>query len=173
MDSQRTVLNRRIQQSIPRLERLEALDGTARWKCVREALERGLAALEGSRDPKEGWVLCHGDLYPRHVLTDAWGQVTGVIDWEDLCWGDPAADLCVAYTYFSASDRPAFWEAYGEPEDRFLSRARAFAATYLTAFGAQTLDLPQDKTAEWLGERTDWPLRLPAYRRTGDAKETI
>jgi aminoglycoside phosphotransferase (APT) family kinase protein len=38
-------------------------------------------------------VLCHDDLGIEHVLVDADGAVTGVIDWSDAAVADPAGDL--------------------------------------------------------------------------------
>jgi aminoglycoside 2''-phosphotransferase len=41
-------------------------------------------------------VLLHGDLWPSHVLWDSKARrPTGVIDWEDGRFGDPAFDLCM------------------------------------------------------------------------------
>ncbi len=52
-------------------------------------------------------VICHGDLHVRHVLVGPPDrpspQVTGIIDWGDLCLADPAVDLSIA---FGASAAP-------------------------------------------------------------------
>ena len=42
-------------------------------------------------------VLLHGDLSPEHVLADADGTVTGVIDFGDIAVGDPAWDFVYLY----------------------------------------------------------------------------
>ncbi|WP_432849039.1 phosphotransferase [Amycolatopsis sp. CA-161197] len=61
-------------------------------------------------------AVVHADLGPEHVLVDK-GQVSGVIDWSDLCVDDRARDL--AWALFGAS--PAFAlgvaEAYGVTEE--------------------------------------------------------
>jgi aminoglycoside phosphotransferase (APT) family kinase protein len=46
-------------------------------------------------DMPEGDRLCHGDFHPINVL----GQNSRpmVIDWPDVCCGDPAADVCRSY----------------------------------------------------------------------------
>jgi hypothetical protein len=44
--------------------------------------------LPGGAEP----VICHGDLHVRHVLVDSAGAASGVIDWGDLCLGDPVID---------------------------------------------------------------------------------
>ncbi|WP_260477795.1 phosphotransferase [Nonomuraea sp. WAC 01424] len=65
-----------------------------------------------------GWtgpaLWLHGDLHPAKVLT-ADGTICGVIDFGDLCTGDPACDLAAAWTLlpdgaidrFHAACRPA------------------------------------------------------------------
>lgn len=42
-------------------------------------------------------VLLHGDLSPEHVLADADGTVTGIIDFGDVAVGDPAWDFVYLY----------------------------------------------------------------------------
>lgn len=38
-------------------------------------------------------ALCHGDLWAEHILFNAEGEeLTGIIDWESACLGDPAGD---------------------------------------------------------------------------------
>ncbi|MEY2227648.1 MULTISPECIES: aminoglycoside phosphotransferase family protein [Streptomyces] len=70
----------------------------------------------------------HGDLHPANVLT-AGGTLCGVIDFGDLCAGDPACDLAAPWTLlpdgavdrFHASYRPAV-------DDATRRRARGWAA---------------------------------------------
>ncbi|HET9894079.1 MAG TPA: phosphotransferase [Streptosporangiaceae bacterium] len=69
-------------------------------------------------------ALCHGDLHFRHMLVDESGAVTGVIDWGDLCLGDPAIDLSVAYLAFDARARDELLAAYSRP----VGQARELAA---------------------------------------------
>lgn len=81
-------------------------------------------------------VICHGDLHARHILVGqgdapaaASPQVTGIIDWGDLCLADPAVDLSIAFGAFSGPSRQAFFDAYGPIDaDREL-RARALAVS--------------------------------------------
>jgi aminoglycoside phosphotransferase (APT) family kinase protein len=105
----------------------------------------GQAGLEGPLDaaaalldraaqlpaPAAPGVICHGDLHVRHVLlssaADVSWRVSGVIDWGDLCQGDPAVDLSIAFAAFSGAARSEFFAAYGAIDaDREL-RARALA----------------------------------------------
>jgi aminoglycoside 2''-phosphotransferase len=47
-------------------------------------------------------VLCHRDLSSEHILHII-GNLTGVIDWGDACFGDPAFDLTGLYSNFGRS----------------------------------------------------------------------
>jgi len=55
------------------------------------------------------------------------GVPTGVIDWDDLCRGDPAIDLMLVWSYLPPTARPAFLAAYGPVRDDQLVRARVLA----------------------------------------------
>lgn len=52
----------------------------------------------------------HGDLHPLNVLADLEPApaLRAVIDWGDLCCGDPATDLAVGWLGFGAEGRAAF-----------------------------------------------------------------
>lgn len=56
-------------------------------------------------------VWLHGDLHPANVLT-ADGTFCGVIDFGDLCAGDPACDLAAAWTLLPDSALDHFHTAY-------------------------------------------------------------
>jgi len=87
-------------------------------------------------------VLSHGDLHSRHILVehslvdgstvehdivDSGGQVSGIIDWGDLCMAVPAVDLAVAYSAFTGEARTALLQAYGPVDAETELRARTFA----------------------------------------------
>jgi aminoglycoside phosphotransferase (APT) family kinase protein len=72
-------------------------------------------------------VLVHGDLHIRHLLVDDAGGATGVIDWGDVCLGDPAMDLSLGYAAFTGPARAAFLSAYGGVDAGRELRARALA----------------------------------------------
>jgi len=71
----------------------------------------------------------HGDLHPANVLTTPDGALGGVIDFGDLCAGDPALDLAAGWILLP--DRPAierFQEAYqATADDATWRRARGWA----------------------------------------------
>ena len=72
-------------------------------------------------------VLVHGDLHARHLLVDAAGRASGVIDWGDVCLADPALDLSLGYAAFAGPARAAFLTAYGPVDAERELRARALA----------------------------------------------
>ena len=89
-------------------------------------------------------MLVHGDLHVRHVLVDARGALSGVIDWGDLCRGDPAIDLSLYWSLFSPPARTALLDACGPVDRDGLLRARVLAllhcATYARSERMQELE---------------------------------
>lgn len=76
--------------------------------------------------PSRSKMLVHGDLHIRHVLVDS-GSIAGVIDWGDVCVGDPSIDLQVAWSLLSADARSQFFEEYGPIDEERALRARVLA----------------------------------------------
>jgi aminoglycoside phosphotransferase (APT) family kinase protein len=71
------------------------------------------------------WI--HGDLHPANVLT-AGGSFCGVVDFGDLCAGDPACDLAAAWILLPDGAVDSFHAAYRAPVDAAtLRRARGWA----------------------------------------------
>ncbi|WP_081240895.1 aminoglycoside phosphotransferase family protein [Streptomyces viridosporus] len=69
----------------------------------------------------------HGDLHPANVLT-ADGAFCGVIDFGDLCAGDPACDLAAAWILLPDGAADRFHDAYQPaPDAATLRRARGWA----------------------------------------------
>ncbi|MGW7330369.1 aminoglycoside phosphotransferase family protein, partial [Streptomyces sp. NPDC054840] len=69
----------------------------------------------------------HGDLHPANVLT-AGGTFCGVIDFGDLCVGDPACDLAAPWVLLPDGACDRFHAAYlPGPDDATLRRARGWA----------------------------------------------
>lgn len=60
--------------------------------AVRAIWDDALAAPDGVGPPL--WL--HGDLHPANVLTEN-GNISGVVDFGDLCAGDPALDLAACW----------------------------------------------------------------------------
>jgi aminoglycoside phosphotransferase (APT) family kinase protein len=93
--------------------------------------ERLLAESE-ALPPPDGDVIAHGDLHFRHVLVDADGALAGVIDWGDVCRGDPSIDLSLLWSFFPPEGRAAFLDAYGPLSEAQLLRARVLAVSLCT-----------------------------------------
>lgn len=72
-----------------------------------------------------GWI--HGDLHPANIVF-ADGVPRAVVDFGDVCAGDPATDLSCAWTLLPADAVPTFFDAYGGADDALVARARAWAA---------------------------------------------
>lgn len=89
-------------------------------------------------------VLSHGDLYSRHVLVDADGRVSGIIDWGDACMAVPAVDLAIAYSAFAGDARAALFEAYGPVDAETELRARTFAVFSAASVAHYAHDLEDD-----------------------------
>jgi aminoglycoside phosphotransferase (APT) family kinase protein len=110
---------------VPRTrERVAELEALGLWSApgrVQELLDDA-----ESLPPAAGRVLAHGDLLIRHVLVDG-GMPSAVIDWDDVCRGDPSIDLVLYWALLPPGSRAAFLEAYGRASDEQLLRARVLA----------------------------------------------
>lgn len=88
--------------------------------------ERVLAGAEGLPTPAATAVV-HGDLHLRHVLVDDDGRASAVIDWDDVCRGDPSIDLPAYWCVVPPEARGVFLQAYGAVSEERLLRARVLA----------------------------------------------
>jgi aminoglycoside phosphotransferase (APT) family kinase protein len=68
----------------------------------------------------------HGDLHPANVVVSE-GALSGVIDFGELCGGDPALDLEAAWLILPAGTAPRFFAAYGGADEATIGRARGWA----------------------------------------------
>lgn len=105
---------------------------------------QGLPDLDGVLDPEEidrvnrWWdaarpelerfepAVVHGDPWYGNLLVDESGELTGVLDWEGLALGDPAADFA-ALTYFGAEFVDAVLGQYGQVDEAFRRRVELLA----------------------------------------------
>lgn len=72
-------------------------------------------------------VWLHGDLHSANVLT-AHGTLCGVVDFGDLCAGDPACDLAAAWNLLPDGATDRFYETYRPVADTSTRRrARGWA----------------------------------------------
>ena len=106
-------------------ERLRELARRRLWRAPAAVL-RLLERAPALPPPDGRTAIAHGDLHVRHLLVGELGP-TGVIDWGDVCLGDPAIDLMLYWSYVPPAGRTAFRDAYGPLTDAQLERARVLA----------------------------------------------
>jgi aminoglycoside phosphotransferase (APT) family kinase protein len=76
--------------------------------------------------PAEPTAVVHGDLHFRQLLVHE-GELSGVIDWVDVCRADPGQDLQVVWSFLPPGAREGFLAEYGPLPDDSLLRARVLA----------------------------------------------
>jgi aminoglycoside phosphotransferase (APT) family kinase protein len=124
----------RVEQIVPELDAL--VDGGAVAVRARWAKLVDVAPFDGSP------VWLHADLHTGNVLVQD-GKIAAVLDFGDVCAGDPATDLAIAWMLFDDADREVFRASAGAGDrvvdDATWQRAEAwalhFAITYLAASG--------------------------------------
>ncbi|GAA1299464.1 phosphotransferase [Pseudonocardia xinjiangensis] len=89
---------------------------------AREVWEEAVAAPVWHGAPL--WL--HGDLHPANVVVRD-GMLAGVIDFGDMCAGDPATDLSAAWILLPAGTASRFFDAYALADDATITRARGWA----------------------------------------------
>jgi aminoglycoside phosphotransferase (APT) family kinase protein len=108
-------------------ERLRSLERLGLWDAP-PALEPLLDEAVALPPPDPAALrVCHGDLHLRHLLVGGDGRLSGVIDWIDVCRGDPAIDLPLYWGYLPPEGRTAFHEVYGALDRPALLRSRVLA----------------------------------------------
>jgi aminoglycoside phosphotransferase (APT) family kinase protein len=120
-----------------------------------------IASVPGAGDARHVWeqavaapawrqapVWLHGDLHPANVVVRD-GMLGGVIDFGDMCAGDPATDLSAAWLLLPAGTAPRFFATYANADSATIQRARGWAvlrALHLIAIGRNgRLGLPGGK----------------------------
>ena len=106
-------------------ERMVDLGDHIEAVLVRPVWEAALAAAPFSGRPR--WV--HGDLHPGNILV-ADGTVVAIIDFGDMCAGDPATDVAAVWMALPSEGVDAFWEAYGSPDRSLVSRSLGWTVLF-------------------------------------------
>lgn len=122
------------------LMRSRTTDDLPHADVLRAALDAGVAAPVWDRPPV--WV--HGDPHPGNLVADG-PRLAALIDFGDLCAGDPASDLATAWLTFDAAGRAAFVARTQERrawDDATWTRARAWAASYVAVLLAHPEEYP-------------------------------
>ena len=89
------------------------------------------------------WI--HGDLHPGNLVVGDDGSLAAVVDFGDMCAGDPATDLAVAWMLFDAAGRQRFVDkvesacGWGAPTWR---RAHGWAVSFASVLLESSDDNP-------------------------------
>lgn len=89
---------------------------------IRRLWNEAIAASSWQNPPT--WL--HGDLHPANVVVSH-GTLSGVIDFGELCAGDPATDLAAAWLILPAGADTRFFDAYENADEATIQRARGWA----------------------------------------------
>jgi aminoglycoside phosphotransferase (APT) family kinase protein len=103
-------------------EKLAAIDDA--WHAPHHV--KGLLDAASELPTVAPTAVCHGDLHFRHLLVER-GRLSGLIDWIDVCRGDPALDLQAVWSVLPPAARRVFFTEYGEVDPATLLRARVIA----------------------------------------------
>ncbi|MCP2163176.1 aminoglycoside phosphotransferase family protein [Goodfellowiella coeruleoviolacea] len=112
---------------------LEVIADDASAGAAREVWAKAVAAPAWDGAPT--WL--HGDLHPANVVVRD-GALVGVLDFGDMCAGDPASDLSAAWILLPAGTVSRFFGAYEDADEVTIARARGWAvlrALHLISIG--------------------------------------
>ena len=127
-------IDARLRAAPPSWPAAAALLGARRTERLRGVVDDGLRAAPWSRPA----VWLHGDPHPWNLVHRD-GRLAGLVDFGDVCAGDPASDLAGAWLAFDADQRSGFRavaDSTGRYDDDVWRRAAAWAALYVAALAA-------------------------------------
>ena len=90
--------------------------------AARETWEQAVAAPVWRGTP----IWLHGDLHPANVVVRD-GTLAGVIDFGEMCGGDPATDLSAAWILLPGDTAARFFDNYAGADEATIVRARGWA----------------------------------------------
>ncbi|MFN2504083.1 MAG: aminoglycoside phosphotransferase family protein [Acidimicrobiales bacterium] len=93
--------------------------------ATKRVWDRAISAGQWTSPP----VWLHGDLHPANVIVDH-GTLTAVIDFGDICAGDPATDLAGAWMLLPAAAMSTFAESYGGIDPNLERRALGWVVLF-------------------------------------------
>jgi len=115
-------------RGVPLRDRDAVVRGRVAGSQLEELWDAGLSAPEWSG--RDVWV--HGDVHPGNLVARD-GRLVAVIDFGDMCAGDPACDLAVAWMAFGPDGRARLRADLGPGYDEPMwIRARAWAVSFAT-----------------------------------------
>lgn len=97
-------LEQRSSLLVTQLDRLEQLGRPLGPGISRQLVERRWAELVDTPAQARPAFWLHGDMHPANLISRD-GELVAVIDFGDLCAGDRATDLAVAWTLFGGDER--------------------------------------------------------------------
>ena len=110
--------------------RLRAIDAGVLDHAVVSDLWESAASARPAQTPPV-WI--HGDMHPANAIFHD-GRLVGVIDFGDLCGGDPATDLAGALLSLPFEALAAFFTAYGEVDRASVRRTIGWALHFGVMF---------------------------------------
>jgi aminoglycoside phosphotransferase (APT) family kinase protein len=102
--------------------RLAAVAEAVEVRRVRKVWSQAIAAPHWTGPT----VWLHADLHPDNALVSN-GTISGIVDFGDLCAGDPATDLAAAWMLLPQGAAAGFLSAYGMTTDAAVHRAKGWA----------------------------------------------
>ena len=117
-------------------ERAAALADLIDSAAVLAAWDRARATTPWDGPP----IWLHADLHPGNVIVHN-GQIAAVVDFGDICGGDPATDLVIAWSLFDDAARSEFRRAVDVDIDTW-ERGRGWAITHSLAVLSSSADNP-------------------------------
>lgn len=123
-----------------RHDRLEADLAKAGDEIDRDRVRRGFVEATGTGVWSAPPVWIHGDLHPANILV-AGARISAVIDWGDMCAGDPATDLAIGWMLFDTDARRVL-RAVTTVDDACWARARGWAIALALACLGNSADNP-------------------------------
>ena len=94
-------------------------------RAARRVWDRALSARPSTLPPV--WI--HGDLHPANVLVER-GALCAVLDFGDVCAGDPATDLAGAWLLLPAAAQSTFAATYGAVDPDLERRTLGWAILF-------------------------------------------
>lgn len=108
----------------------DVANGLEQWFPYTGASEAAVRRIWDTAVAAPAWqgspVWLHGDLHPANIVVVD-GALSGVIDFGELCAGDPATDLAAAWLLLPAGAAQRFFDTYGDVDDAMLQRSLGWA----------------------------------------------